>query len=86
MKKNKITAAAFDAAFGTESEKVADAIWGAKAIGKAINRSPDFVRDTLVKLPGTPVRRMGREYYAIADELRDFMRPARSTPNEPARS
>ena len=72
---NVITAVAFDAAIAVsgDGKKIADAIWGCKAIGRSINRSPDFVRGTLAKLPGTPVRRLGREYYVIASELRDFM-------------
>lgn len=63
----------FDDALAPSAEKIADAIWGCKAIGRAINRSPDFVRDTLAKVPGSPVRRLGREYYVIASELREFM-------------
>lgn len=82
MNKNNITPKRFDDAMTADAgpEKVADAIWGAKAIGKSINRSADYVRDTLASMPGSPVRRMGREYYAIASELREFMRPAHSTP------
>lgn len=47
-------------------------IWGADAIGRSINRSAKYVRQTLAAMPGTPVHRAGRRYWAYADELRTF--------------
>ena len=67
----------FDASFEDgrpASAQISEVIWGCKAIGRAINRSADYVRDTLAKQPGSPVRREGREYYARRDELDAFFR------------
>jgi hypothetical protein len=47
-------------------------IWGADGIARAINRSPDYVRRTLAKMPGSPVHRAGRSYWSNADDLRSF--------------
>lgn len=47
-------------------------LWGAKNIGRAIGRSEGFVRKTLAKMPGTPVRRLNRELLADEDELFAF--------------
>lgn len=49
-------------------------IWTAKAIGQKIGCGPDFVRDTLAKLPGSPVRSMGGRLYAVEDDLLRFFR------------
>lgn len=48
-------------------------IWTAAAIGQRIGRGEDFVRDVLAQMPGSPVRRMGRRFYAIEDELVQYM-------------
>lgn len=56
-------------------------IWGAKAIAARIKRSPDYVRNTLAKLPGSPVRQPdGRNYCAVGRELDEFFQ---SSPNKP---
>ncbi len=57
----------FDAAFDE-----APLIWGAKAIGQRINRSPEFVRRTLAKQPNSPVRNVGGKIYAVEAELLKF--------------
>jgi hypothetical protein len=48
-------------------------IWTAAAIGQTIGRSPDYVRRTLARLPGSPVQRIGRgNFYAVEAELLSF--------------
>lgn len=47
-------------------------IWGAKRIAERIGRSEDFVRRTLVNLPGSPVQRRGRNLCAVDAELLAF--------------
>lgn len=37
-------------------------LWTAKAIGRRIGRSPDFVRLKLARLPGSPVHRVGGQW------------------------
>ena len=73
-----LTSQVFDSqiapAASTNATAMVPVIWGCKAIGQAIGKSGDYVRDTLAKLPDTPVRRQGREYYARADELDAFFR------------
>lgn len=49
-------------------------IWTLGAIGKRIGVGPDFVRDTLSKQPGSPVRKIGARYYAFEDELMAALR------------
>lgn len=47
-------------------------IWTAEAIGKAIGRSADFVRRTLIDMPNSPVHRFGNRYWAYEDDLQNF--------------
>lgn len=47
-------------------------IWTAAGIGREIGCSPCFVRDTLANMPGSPVNRLGRRYWAFGDELVAF--------------
>jgi hypothetical protein len=49
-------------------------IWTLEAIASRLGVSVDFVRDTVAKLPGSPVRQMGRRWYAMPDELEAFLR------------
>ena len=52
-------------------------IWTAAAIGQRINRSAAYVRRTLAKAPGSPVKRQGRgNLYVDEAELIEFMRQA----------
>lgn len=59
-------------------------LWGAKAIARRIDRSPDFV-DRLARVEGTPIRRFNRQIFAMEDELIDYFRqqPPSSTPAAP---
>lgn len=56
-------------------------IWTAGAIAQRVGRSADFVRDTLAKLPGTPVRQMRGRYYAFEAELLQFLRDKPTAPH-----
>lgn len=49
-------------------------IWTLAAIGDRIGVGPDFVRDTLAKLPGSPVKEIGGRYYAFEEDLMVFLR------------
>lgn len=49
-------------------------IWTLSAIGQRIGVGSDFVRDTLAKQPGSPVKEIGGRYYAFEDELIAFLR------------
>ncbi|KQY21013.1 hypothetical protein [Rhizobium sp. Root483D2] len=49
-------------------------IWTLPAIGRRIGVGTDFVRDTLAKQEGSPVREIGGRYYAFEDELIAFLR------------
>ena len=56
-------------------------VWGAKAIAARINRSPDYVRNTLAKLPGTPVHQPdGRSYCAVERDLVEFFQSSANKP------
>lgn len=44
------------------------------AIGDRIGVGPDFVRDTLAKQPGSPVKEIGGRYYAFEEDLIAFLR------------
>lgn len=50
-------------------------IWTAGAIAERIGTSPDFVRDKLATLPGSPVRQIGGRYCAVETDLLAFFRP-----------
>lgn len=58
-------------------------IWGAEPIAKRIGTSGDFVRDTLVKQEGSPVRKIGGRYCAIEAELIAYFGPKLVQPKEP---
>jgi hypothetical protein len=49
-------------------------IWTLPAIGRRIGVGADFVRDTIAKQPGSPVKEIGGRYYAFEDDLVDFLR------------
>ena len=49
-------------------------IWTLPAIGKRIGVGADFVRDTLMKQPGSPVHEIGGRYYAFEEDLITFLR------------
>jgi len=56
-------------------------IWGAKGIGARIGRSADYVRCVLAKMPGTPIRRFGRDICVVETALIDFFRPLADPPD-----
>lgn len=58
-------------------------LWGADTIARRIGTSADFVRDTLAKEPGSPVRKIGGRYSAIEGELIAFFGPQTADPREP---
>lgn len=49
-------------------------IWTLPAIGRRIGVGADFVRDTIAKQPGSPVKEIGGRYYAFEDDLLYFLR------------
>lgn len=49
-------------------------IWTLPAIGRRIGVGADFVRDTIAKQPGSPVKEIGGRYYAFEDDLLYFHR------------
>ena len=74
-----LTASAFDSMAGTRPGRT-PIIWTLPAIGARIGVGADFVRDTLAKQPGTPIRQVGGKWYCFEDDLIAFMR---SGPREP---
>lgn len=49
-------------------------IWTLPAIGRRIGVGADFVRDTLAKQPGSPVKEIGGKYFAFEDDLISYLR------------
>lgn len=49
-------------------------IWTLPAIGRRIGVGADFVRDTLAKQPGSPVKEIGGRYYAFEEDLITYLR------------
>lgn len=49
-------------------------IWTLPAIGRRIGVGADFVRDTLARQPGSPVKEIGGRYYAFEDDLIRYLR------------
>lgn len=49
-------------------------IWTLAAIGGRIGVGPDFVRDTLAKQPGSPVKEIGGRYYCFESDLLAYLR------------
>jgi len=47
-------------------------IWGAKAIGDAVGRSPSFVRNTLAQMPASPIRQLNGKYWVQRRDLFAF--------------
>lgn len=60
---------------GVRSNRNADGIiWTLPAIGKRIGVGADFVRDTLAKQEGSPIKEIGGRYYAFEDDLISYLR------------
>lgn len=49
-------------------------IWTLQGIGARIGVGPDFVRDTLMKQPGSPIKEIGGRYYAFEEDLIAFLK------------
>ena len=49
-------------------------LWGLKAIADAANTTTEFVADVLAKEEGTPIRKIGRRYVVVEQDLLDFLR------------
>lgn len=49
-------------------------IWTLAGIGRRIGVGPDFVRDTLIKQPRSPVKVIGGRYFCFENDLIDFMK------------
>lgn len=60
-------------------------IWTLAAIGARIGVGPDFVRDTLAKQKGSPVKEIGGRYYVFEEDLMAFLRRG-SASDQPPRS
>lgn len=69
----------FDAAFTRVHVREDRLIWTAKAIADRLGCSVQFVRRTLAKEPGSPIRQRGRKLYVYETALEQFMR---SKPNK----
>lgn len=72
MKRPILTTAALDAIL--EGKTAGRIIWTAEAIGKRLDCSADFVRDKLVKAPGSPIRKVGGRYCVGEAELIGWLR------------
>jgi len=67
----------FDSPVATRRLSGERIIWTAGTIAERIGTSADFVRDVLVKEPGSPVKLVGGRYAAVESELIDWFRPTR---------
>lgn len=72
--KKKLTVEIFDEVVSPTTQPTR-IIWTASAIARRINTSADFVRDTLVAMPGSPVKQIGGRYCALESELIAFFQP-----------
>lgn len=54
-------------------------IWTLGGIAARIGTGTDFVRDTLAKQPGSPIKEIGGRYYAFEDDLMLYMRSGGTT-------
>jgi len=73
MTKHAMSAELFDAVV-QPSRRRDRIVWTLPAIGSVIGVGPDFVRDTLAKQPGSPVKEIGGRYYAFEEDLIAFLR------------
>lgn len=75
MTRPNLTPAVLDAILeGRKPSNPSRIIWTLPAIGQRIGVGADFVRDTIAKLPGSPVKEIGGRYYAFEDDLIRFLR------------
>lgn len=69
----KLTPQNFDAAIGGNHAEI---VWTLGGIAAAVGRGPDFVRDRLAKMPGSPVKKIGGRWCARRSELVKFISEA----------
>ena len=50
-------------------------LWGADTIAARIGTSEDFVRRTLARVPGSPVKKVAGRWCAVEDELMKLFLP-----------
>lgn len=76
MNKIAINPEHFDAAVAPRRGAIGDPriIWTLGGIAARIGVGVDFVRDTLAKQPGSPVKEIGGRYYAFEEDLISFLR------------
>lgn len=76
MNRPSLTAAAFDRIAERDGNVTSRdrIIWTLPAIGKRIGVGADFVRDTLAKQDGSPVKEIGGRFYAFEEDLIAFLR------------
>lgn len=74
MSRPPITPTTFDQLHPTPSPKGDRIIWTLDAIGSRIGTGRDFVRDTLAKQPGSPVKAIGGRYYAFESDLIAYLK------------
>lgn len=77
MKRPLLTTERLDALLDGKQKSVGNSsriIWTLPAIGRRIGVGTDFVRDTLAKQEGSPVKEIGGRYYAFEDDLIAFLR------------
>ncbi|OCJ67617.1 hypothetical protein A6U97_02515 [Agrobacterium tumefaciens] len=77
MNQPKLTAARLDVMLGVATKPSGNSsriIWTLPAIGRRIGVGADFVRDTLAKQEGSPVKEIGGRYYAFEEDLIAFLR------------
>ena len=70
----QITPNTFDRIATTTPPAPDRVLWTADGIARRIGTSPDYVRDTLAKIPGSPVKKIGRRYCALEADLIEFFR------------
>ena len=75
MTQPKLTAERLDSMFPrNDTGNPFRIIWTAEAIAARIGVSADFVRDTLAKVEGSPVKQVGGRYCAHEGDLLAFFR------------
>lgn len=49
-------------------------LWGCKAIAKSAGTTEEFIRNVIARGEGTPIRKIGRRYCVVENDLLDFIR------------
>lgn len=76
MKPKPLTPARADALLGDRKSSSGQPriIWTLGGIAKRIGCGTDFVRDTLARQPGSPIRQVGGRWFVFEDDLITFLR------------